>query len=112
MGNHKIHHRHGHGGGWMPFAFGMFFLMFMFWGGWKLFAFIPFVLIGLSLFFWFSKANKRQWREWKHWSHEQWGDWRQHWGDESADAGKPKHGDGAGTTYEAKRKNDDDVYYV
>jgi hypothetical protein len=102
----------------MPFVFGWFFLMFIFWGGWKLFAFFPLLLLGAGVFYWFKQPHMRQWaREQRHhWRQHQWH--QQDWG------GKPWHNDEDDDAGYEKRKNDDpqpkrkndsndgDVFYV
>jgi hypothetical protein len=121
------HFHHHHGAKWMPFVFGAFFFMFIFWGGWKLFAFLPLLLLIGGAIWWMKEGHRGQWsseqwkQEWKHqkrqWKHQwnQWGDeWEGHHDhhDAAGEGRKRKNDDDDKRGTDAKRKNDGDIFYV
>ncbi|MBX3081748.1 MAG: hypothetical protein KF716_08935 [Anaerolineae bacterium] len=110
----KVHYRQGFN--WLPV---IVLLLFLLMGGWRLVFLIPPILVLVALFFIFSPVGRRlrqeyrsgNWDNWRDWSSQDFdGQKRKHnwYADEETDEAEA----GTARTYDAKRKNDDDVYYV
>ena len=112
MSYQKVHFRR-HGFNWLPMlVLGLFLLM----GGWKLVFLIPPILLLLAAFWIFSPMARRWKSEYRRGELGNWGDWSERGFDSFKRKNNWNESDeteaDGGRVYEAKRKNDDDVYYV
>jgi hypothetical protein len=107
----KSHYRNRHGFNLLPLiVLGLFFLM----GGWRLFFLLPLFLVPLALFWFFSPMARRWQQEHRRGDWGNWGDWSSGFNGEKRKNAWQADDDAEteGRTFDAKRKNDDDVYYV